>query len=937
MNTVKTHIWKKLLLGIFGLWLITIVLISTHLEVVNPSIQIYPRVAQNSNEVGYIRHPIGQNVTVGGTISGSYQSTTARDFNKHIIAAEYSQTIDRYYQTATVRYNFPVMSKITSLRIAAKFVEYLNGIPTGSIRTITVQLYNLANTRTYSVSITTPNESRGFDEDPLVNGSYVIITATRNWGLTNPGYTMELEIDLLEFEVWEPNQSPIVTDPPQIQYVDSAFLTWTNFNVIDFENQPIAKNVTWYYTRNGIEYLYPIQNQTIPWVHLQIGDQIYVKAIASDSMGYSTPVVISNRIYIQNIAPVLSNVLIQSSEADSNCVFTDSTIFATATPSDLNYDQTPMLSISFSVNSFLIQNRSSESVLRLAPLNISVGDNITVWIESFDGMVYGEPVMKTFIVQNRVPSFAGPIMISPSIPKTTDDLIAFHNPFSDPENHSFSVIYNWYKIIGTGVANLIQSNSNGTLDAIWTSAGDRIYVEVYAEDFFNSSQISIPKISPIVEIENTNPILSSKQLMILAPNGSIISQNQPIFSSSHFQVNASICDPDLPQYLNAQIKWVVNDLVVEQISLPINSEGFVYHVYNGTLKAGDRIYCQISTYDGDAIGESWSSSVYRIENQLPQIQNITLTGLSKLQSTVAIVEFSDLDQHQIVLFYEWRLNNVTQNISGSIFPSSLYRRGDQLQVKVIIADIFGGTFNYGQDMYSAIYTIKNCVPNIQSVEVIHQGSAFDEIRLQPMIFDPDLDPTAVDVIWLINDEILENNSALVLSPEYFSRGDKIDAYLLPFDKYDHQYGPIFTIKPIIIQNAVPTIDSIYISPGLTAFEDEEILFSINGSDRDGDAITYQYSWKIADRTLNYTQISPIGAFLAGDVITITITPYDGIDYGESFIVEITIISGSRSKLFSLDMMEHFPVGAGFYLVMIFGLALTAGFIGRTYKRKVYLE
>ena len=69
----------------------------------------------------------------------------------------------------------------------------------------------------------------------------------------------------------------------------------------------------------------------------------------------------------------------------------------------------------------------------------------------------------------------------------------------------------------------------------------------------------------------------------------------------------------------------------------------------------------------------------------------------------------------------------------------------------------------------------------------------------------------------------------------------------------------------------------------------DIMLEVTSSDPNGDDVTLDWEWTRNGFETDYNQSTiPLSNLGAGDIWIATITPYDGIDFGEALSIQITI-------------------------------------------------
>ncbi len=163
-----------------------------------------------------------------------------------------------------------------------------------------------------------------------------------------------------------------------------------------------------------------------------------------------------------------------------------------------------------------------------------------------------------------------------------------------------------------------------------------------------------------------------------------------------------------------------------------------------------------------------------------------------------------------------------------------------------------------------------------TLEIIPQEPTRNSIlTLAPKGFD--LSQAAVE--WLVNGGVVSSPGQYQLKASEFSRGDTIQA------RVKLQNGQIYS-NSVQIKNTPPEISSIKWEPDIFKPGDT-VGVEAAATDVDGDAVTLLYEWTRngapAGKGKNIE-----GSVKRGDVISVKITPFDGVDYGETVTRELEI-------------------------------------------------
>lgn len=113
-----------------------------------------------------------------------------------------------------------------------------------------------------------------------------------------------------------------------------------------------------------------------------------------------------------------------------------------------------------------------------------------------------------------------------------------------------------------------------------------------------------------------------------------------------------------------------------------------------------------------------------------------------------------------------------------------------------------------------------------------------------------------------------------------------------------------TSAEAVIVNSPPAVRSVAFGPGpLTGGRD--VKAAVEGSDRDNDAVRYEYLWSVNGQAV-YSETGPVlggDRFVRGDVVSVMVTPFDGEAQGEPFEASAGAVENSAPRFTSAPPVE----------------------------------
>jgi len=163
-------------------------------------------------------------------------------------------------------------------------------------------------------------------------------------------------------------------------------------------------------------------------------------------------------------------------------------------------------------------------------------------------------------------------------------------------------------------------------------------------------------------------------------------------------------------------------------------------------------------------------------------------------------------------------------------------------------------------------------------------------------FDPDGDPeNETEIRWYKNDILQPDLNNTLTVPAALTTRDEIWHFTVrPYD--GEEFGAIQTSPNVTVRNTPPSITNVQITPD-PADENSTLAVDIFGwVDPDGDSQQYVYQWQrytlgewIDIEGATYSTLGP-EYFQSGDSIRVLVTPFDGLDFGETRNYSVSISS-----------------------------------------------
>ena len=174
--------------------------------------------------------------------------------------------------------------------------------------------------------------------------------------------------------------------------------------------------------------------------------------------------------------------------------------------------------------------------------------------------------------------------------------------------------------------------------------------------------------------------------------------------------------------------------------------------------------------------------------------------------------------------------------------------------------------------------------------------------------DPDGDEVEYRVAWTVDGEQLEGVEGLTLESMFTRRGERWTVNVTSFDGIE---GGGVAVKRVDIENTLPTVESISISPSEAYEKTELVCVYSEPQDMDNDVIDQRQAWSV-----NGDELPVIGTltgehFDKGDEVVCLVHANDGVEASAPFMSEPIIVQNSLPSIvgcsFEVENNE-FPVG-----------------------------
>lgn len=557
--------------------------------------------------------------------------------------------------------------------------------------------------------------------------------------------------------------------------------------------------------------------------------------------------VTSSPVLILNTAPSVSSALISPDPALAGETLTCGYTF---TDVDGDSDQS---TVSWSVGGQVVGSGNTYSGAFVR------GNTVVCSVTANDGEDSGNSVQDTLTISNT-PGQVSNVAISPSSLQYGDTATCSYS-FYDVDGDSNQSTVRWL-VNGQAWAN--GATMPASVANQYISGGSVVTCEVTAQDGYTQN----PSTSTAqVTVSNTAPTVS---------NVSVSPINATSSDTLSCSYNFSDVDGDSDQ---SSVSWTVNGNVVSQQSTL--STGYV---------AGDSVLCSVTPNDGTANGSAVSASPITIGNSVPSVSSVSISPQTVYIGNILTCSYSgftDVDGHSDQSSVEWLVNNsiVASGLSYTVSEAG----GQSIVCRVTPNDGFGT----GTPVTSSV-TVTNTAPVIGSVD-LSPTTAFEGTTLTCVPSGTtDADGTSnfsYTYAWYVNN--VQVGSSSTLGSADFDKNDTVYCSAVASDGNANS-APVNS-STITVGNTAPSVSSVTISPSNPTVADVLSYTTSGWSDVDGDTEDYFVSWFVGNIEVSAYDTLSSSSFSAGDVVTVTITPYDGNNAGNSVSsASVTIVNSAPS-------------------------------------------
>jgi len=411
------------------------------------------------------------------------------------------------------------------------------------------------------------------------------------------------------------------------------------------------------------------------------------------------------------------------------------------------------------------------------------------------------PFESNVIYIENTPPEVNNITVSPSEPKSSDDLQVTYNNYDidDDGLDSSKTTHKWYFYNETEDDWEYSNIDSMTLSKSYTSKAQRWRCEVTPNDGDNSGN-SVGSAEAV--IGNSPPSVSTANIIPKDPK-----------SNQSLNVSYVYSDPDSDTEAGSTIKWFRND--IEQLEL----NGSLVVPFSKTKK-GDKWKYLITPGDGSDYGNPMESTQVTIGNTAPQVVNISILPLDPTTNNDLSVSYQffddDSDSESFETSVQWlrkREGDLDFAYTGLQVKtlSAIYTAKNEIWTCEVTPH---DSLEYGKTVRAEVsVTILNSAPSVSELSITPTiPNAKNDLQLNYKFSDPDNDlESGTEIEWFRDGiEIDEFDNKITISSNFTAKGQSWYFTVQPSDGQDH--GETWKSPITIIQNSPPITENVKVLP-----------------------------------------------------------------------------------------------------------------------------
>ncbi|MFK7927337.1 MAG: hypothetical protein AB8H79_04065 [Myxococcota bacterium] len=454
------------------------------------------------------------------------------------------------------------------------------------------------------------------------------------------------------------------------------------------------------------------------------------------------------------------------------------------------------------------------------------------------------------------------IEIGPNAATTTDDLVLnITTQAIDPNASDEVTLQIAWSVDGDGVSDLAGER---TVPADRTKKGEEWEVSIVATDGKSPAE----PVTASVIIANTPPVTT----VTVGPDAPV--------ANNDLTAEALGTDAD-GEDLTVRYTWTQNGSTTSEGGARVDAS---------KTRKGDVWTVTATMSDDEADSEPATASV-TVANSTPSVGAARISPLKVYEASVLTclgAGWKDPDEEDVEAYdVRWRVNGSLASTEPELTGED-FDRGDEVICELTPVD----DTSAGEPVRSAGALVRNTPPVIVGGSVTPERPTITStLQARPgPVTDDDGDFSVMRYQWRVNGDAIGPAASFIKGESgYFSKGDTIDVYMVPFDGQENGLATRITVD---INNTPPTAPT----ARLDLDGDLVCVVDVPSEDADGDTITYAMTWTLDGSPVTSTSTTtwPDDTVASDDLSegdwACTIEPSDDEETGTSANATLTIES-----------------------------------------------
>jgi cyclophilin family peptidyl-prolyl cis-trans isomerase len=297
-----------------------------------------------------------------------------------------------------------------------------------------------------------------------------------------------------------------------------------------------------------------------------------------------------------------------------------------------------------------------------------------------------------------------------------------------------------------------------------------------------------------------------------------------------------------------------------------------------------------------------------ITNRAPSVTSLSLdpSTVGTNDKLTATAFASDPSGLPISLTYVWRVNGVVKRTNTTTqltdqFDLSVPGNGDRGDVVVVEVTPSNGTAT--GDARTATVTVGNTVPVVSQIAFTPAKPGTNDLLTGNVTAtDADNDPISFHYVWKVGTTVRRDVTLTTPSDTFdlsaAGNGDRGQTVTLEVTPSDATGSGAMVSQSVTIANYPPTA-TVELNPNTNVFNDALLTATATTADGDNDNVFVSYKWmvngvtvKSVDHVTDLTDTLDLTTTAAkpGDVVTVQVTPNDGIEDGTPATTQVTLLN-----------------------------------------------